>query len=87
LVVKRGGQGAIALRGEERIELPADRIHVADTTGAGDTFDAGFLSGWLRGMPLEECLRLGIICGGMTATQIGGFNGQPTWKQALARLR
>jgi len=87
LVVKRGGQGAIALRGEERIELPADRIHIADTTGAGDTFDAGFLSGWLRGMPLEECLRLGIICGGMTATQIGGFNGQPTWKQALARLR
>lgn len=87
LVVKRGGQGAIALQGEERIERPADRIDVADTTGAGDTFDAGFLSGWLRGMPVEQCLRLGIICGGMTATQIGGFNGQPTWEQALSRLR
>jgi len=87
LVVKRGGQGAMALQGEERIERPADRIDVADTTGAGDTFDAGFLSGWLRGMPVEQCLRLGIICGGMTATQIGGFNGQPTWEQALSRLR
>ena len=87
LVVKRGGQGAMAVRGKERIELPADCIDVADTTGAGDTFDAGFLSGWLRGMPLEQCLRLGIICGGMTATRIGGFNGQPTWEQALSRLR
>jgi len=87
LVVKRGGRGAIGLRGDERVELPADCIEVADTTGAGDTFDAGFLSGWLRGMPLEACVRLGIICGGMTATQIGGFNGQPTWEQALARLR
>ena len=86
LVVKRGAQGAIAVHGAERIAEPAAAIVVADTTGAGDTFDAGFLSGWLRDMPLESCLRLGIICGGMTAAQIGGFNGQPTWEQALARL-
>jgi sugar/nucleoside kinase (ribokinase family) len=84
LVVKRGAQGALAVRGVERVEIGAFPVRVVDTTGAGDSFDAGFLAGWLRGKPLRECLQLGAACGALTATIAGGFNGQPTWEEAQA---
>jgi len=84
LVVKRGAEGALAICGQERVEVPAFPVRVVDTTGAGDSFDAGFLAGWLRGEPLRQCLLLGAACGGLTTTRTGGFNGQPTWDEALA---
>jgi len=92
VAVKRGGEGATVARGElggslERISLPALAVQVVDTTGAGDTFDAGFLAGWLRGAPLAECLALGAVCGGLTCRCSGGFNGQPTWEEALTAAR
>lgn len=87
VVVKRGERGALAVRGAEREEVPAFPVPVADTTGAGDTFDAGFLAGWLRGEPLRRCLLLGAACAAMAVQQVGGFNGQPTWEEALAFLR
>jgi len=87
LAVKRGDKGAIAVRGTERVEVPAMPIVVVDTTGAGDTFDGGFLAGWLRGESLRRCAQLGAACGSSTATQVGGFNGQPTWSEALSLLK
>lgn len=87
LVVKRGGDGATGVSGEDRVDLSVFPVTVVDTTGAGDSFDGGFLAGWLRGLPLEDCLRLGLACGSLTTTQIGGFNGQPTWDQAVAYIR
>ena len=82
VAVKRGARGALAVRGQERASVPVLTAKVVDTTGAGDSFDAGFLAGWLRGLPLVSCLRLGAVCGALTIGQAGGFNGQPTWKEA-----
>jgi sugar/nucleoside kinase (ribokinase family) len=63
LVVTRSANGAVALAGGERAEVPAEPIdEVVDTTGAGDLFAAGFLFGHARGESLERCLRLGAIC-------------------------
>jgi len=84
LAIKRGAKGAIGLQGAERVDVPAFPIDVVDSTGAGDSFDAGFLAGWLRGESLERCVQLGAACGALTATQMGGFNGQPTWDEAMA---
>ena len=84
LVVKRGVKGALAVSNGERVDVPAFSVDVADTTGAGDTFDGGFLSGWLRGEPLERCLVLGTACSALTVTQVGGFVGQPTWEEAAS---
>jgi sugar/nucleoside kinase (ribokinase family) len=84
LVVKRGAAGATVFRGTERVDVPAFPVRVVDTTGAGDSFDGGFLAGWLRGEALRQCLLLGSTCGGLTTTRPGGFNGQPTWDEALA---
>jgi sugar/nucleoside kinase (ribokinase family) len=84
LVVKRGELGVLALRGRERVEVPAFPVDTRDATGAGDAFDAGFLAGWLRGLPLVQCLRLGCACGALCTTQMGGCKGQPTWAEAKA---
>lgn len=63
LVVTRGANGAVALGSGERAEVAAEPIdHVVDTTGAGDLFAAGFLYAHVRGLSLEQCLKLGAIC-------------------------
>ena len=63
LVVTRHEHGALATRGDERADVPAERIKkLVDTTGAGDLFAAGFLLGEARGLGLERSLRLGAIC-------------------------
>lgn len=63
LVVTRSEKGAMALQGDERVEVPAEPISaLVDTTGAGDMFAAGFLHGQAQGRGLEDSLRLGAIC-------------------------
>jgi sugar/nucleoside kinase (ribokinase family) len=63
LVVTRSEKGAMALQGDERIEVPAEPISaLVDTTGAGDMFAAGFLHGQAQGKGLRESLQLGAIC-------------------------
>ena len=62
LVVTRSEQGATAVAGVERADVPAEPIQqLIDTTGAGDLFAAGFLAGQARGLPLEASLKLGAI--------------------------
>lgn len=63
LVVTRSEKGAIALVGDERVEVPAEPIaRLVDTTGAGDMFAAGFLHGQAQGRSVRDSLRLGALC-------------------------
>jgi len=62
LVVTRSENGATAVSGGERADVPAEPIEqLVDTTGAGDLFAAGFLAGQARGLGLEASLKLGAI--------------------------
>lgn len=72
LVVKAGSQGAIAVRGNERIESAALSVNVVDPVGAGDSFDAGFLHAYLRGQDLSDCMLAGNAAGALCATRGGG---------------
>jgi sugar/nucleoside kinase (ribokinase family) len=68
------------------IHVPALPVDVVDTTGAGDSFDAGFLYGYLHGWPLERTLRLACACGSLSTRAPGGTAGQPTLDEALCAL-
>jgi sugar/nucleoside kinase (ribokinase family) len=86
VAVKRGGDGALAVRGAERASAPPLRVSVVDAVGAGDSFDAGFVCGALRGWELERALRLGVACGSLSTRAAGGTAAQPTLDEALAAI-
>ncbi len=72
LVATRSADGAVAVQNGERAQVAAEPIDkVVDTTGAGDLFAAGFLTGLTRGEDLETCLRMGAICAGEIISHIG----------------
>jgi len=83
VAIKLGADGAIARRGGETARAPAIPVEVVDTVGAGDTFDAGFLFGWLNGWSLEKTLSLAVVCGSLSARAAGGTSAQPTLDEAM----
>ncbi|HEX2524319.1 MAG TPA: carbohydrate kinase family protein, partial [Terriglobia bacterium] len=76
-VVKLGAQGSMTMRAREVIHFPAFPVDLVDTTGAGDSFNAGFLHAWLLASPLLECLRIGAACGALSTQGPGGTSAQP----------
>jgi len=72
VVVKMGPEGAMAQRGKERFTGPAVRVRAIDAVGAGDSFDAGFLSQYIRGVDIETCLAHGNMAGALSTTRPGG---------------
>jgi len=87
VVIKRGAKGAIAIRNNKNFADSGFRVKALDTTGAGDSFDAGFLSAYLMQQPVSECLRVGNACGALSAISIGGTAGQPTQAELQEFLR
>lgn len=73
VVVKLGSEGAMAQRGTERFMSPARRVESVDAVGAGDSFDAGFLHGYLHGGDLPACLAAGNLAGALSTTRSGGI--------------
>ncbi|RPI31859.1 MAG: carbohydrate kinase family protein [Chloroflexota bacterium] len=86
VAVKRGSSGALAQSGADVVSAPALPVAVQDTTGAGDTFDAGFIYGMLSGWKLSQALKLGSICGSLSTRGLGGTGAQPDLEEALQYL-
>jgi sugar/nucleoside kinase (ribokinase family) len=85
-VVKRGQLGCASLDEGQLLVVPAFAIDPVDSTGAGDSFDAGFLHAWLRGRPLLECMRWGSACGSLSTRRTGGTSGQASVAEVQALL-
>jgi sugar/nucleoside kinase (ribokinase family) len=84
-VIKLGARGALAVKDGEITSASGFKVEPTDTTGAGDSFAAGFVSSYLRGRSIAECLCAGNACGALSTLQAGGTAGQPT-RQALKRF-
>ena len=88
VVVKLGEQGAMAKQGSApAISLAAPVADVVDTVGAGDSFDAGFLFGFLSGWDPRRSLQLGLACGCLSTRKTGGTDGQPDLEEAMRFIR
>ncbi len=83
VALKLGALGALAERGDKIARTPALPVEVVDTVGAGDTFDAGFIYGFLHNWSLEKALQLGVACGSLSTQSAGGTFGQPTLEHAM----
>ncbi|HZF57724.1 MAG TPA: 5-dehydro-2-deoxygluconokinase [Rubrobacter sp.] len=84
VVLKVGAMGAIVFPEgipddlEDGVRVPGFPVEVFNSVGAGDAFMSGFLSGWLREEPLEDCLRLGNACGAIVVSRHGCSPAMPT---------
>ena len=84
VAVKLGQDGAIAKQGRAAaIHLPAPRVEAVDTVGAGDSFDAGFLFGFLSGWDVRRSLQLAVACGSLSTRKAGGADAQPDLEEAM----
>ena len=73
IVVKMGSKGSALLRnGNISIQPAFLNEDVADAIGAGDSFDAGFISKFVKGESAIECQRFGNLCGALNTTAAGG---------------
>lgn len=85
VVIKLGAKGAVAIKDGAVVSAPGFKVDTLDTTGAGDTFAAGFVSAHLEGLSFEECLRRGNACGALSTLKAGGTANQPD-RETLARF-
>jgi sugar/nucleoside kinase (ribokinase family) len=86
VAVKDGAAGGFAVAGDRLVRAPGLAIEIVDTTGAGDTFDAGFLCAWLAGEDLATAVRWGTAAGSLSTRGFGGTGGQPTRDELTAAM-
>ncbi len=86
VVVTRGAEGSIALVEGKLYEEPAVASLMVDATGAGDVFAAGYLTAKLRGLPVDEQLRVGNWAAAQAIGELGGSTGAPRWEQVESFL-
>jgi sugar/nucleoside kinase (ribokinase family) len=72
-VVKRGALGAIVQQGKDRQVVPPVRVTPVDMIGAGDSFNAGFLACYIRGLPPAQCAAFGNATGALSTLKSGGI--------------
>lgn len=73
LVIKRGNQGSTVFYENNLKDLPSFlNKKVIDTTGAGDSFNAGFILKYINGFNIEECQKFGNLMGAISTTAAGG---------------
>lgn len=76
-VATLGARGSMAEDGVVRAEAPVMPVRVVETTGAGDSFIAGFLIARLSGEDLSGCLARGSALAAQTCGHVGGFPQAP----------
>ena len=77
VAVKLGSRGCYVTDGRERHLMEAFKAKVADTTGAGDAFCAGFLYGLLKNKSLYDCGKLGNFVASRKVMKVGARAGLP----------
>lgn len=86
--VKLGGDGCIVDDGNKQIRVPAIPVEkVVDTTGAGDSFLAGMITAFLRGMELEPMARFANAVGGCCVQSLGASTGIRSFEETMKLLQ
>lgn len=86
VVLTRGAEGVLACADGELLNVPAFRVPVVDTTGAGDTFAGVLTAALMTGEPLAAVLRTASAAAALACTRAGAQVAQPSRDEVLALL-
>lgn len=86
VVLKLGANGSWATDGRQEWHVDVHRVPAVDPVGAGDAYTAGFLSAWLRGLPVPEAMREAAAVAALVVAAPGDVEGLPTAAQRDAVL-
>ncbi len=77
-VIKCGPDGAIAKWGDKVYKQKPFDLKAVDKTGAGDSFNAGFIYAFLKELDIKDCMTYGNACGSISITKLGGASSCPS---------
>ena len=79
VVLKKGVEGSLIRHQNKTYHIAVVPANSIDTTGAGDLYAAGFLYGWLNGLPLQKCGQIGALIAAKVIEVIGPKMNEQTW--------
>lgn len=86
-VIKMGGKGAAAITKDSTCMVDSFPVKAVDTTGAGDSFNAGFIYGFLKRASMKQCLQYANACGALSVTAYGGNTAFPEETKLMEFLK
>jgi sugar/nucleoside kinase (ribokinase family) len=84
--IKRGAEGVLVATSDDVFSEPAFRVRPRDTSGAGDAFDAAFITGLAHDLPVRQAAVLANAVGALTASKLGTGTRLPTREEVIAFL-
>lgn len=86
VVIKQGASGATAFHGGKSWHVPSYAVPVRDTTGSGDNFVAGFISGLASGLAVDHCLQRGAATAALSVQHVGASGGVESLNSVLQMI-
>lgn len=87
VIIKMGKNGAYLSSDQECSLIPGFTVNAVDTTGAGDSFNAGFGVSLAHGNNLRESVRFANAVGALSTTAEGAQSAMPNWDQVMAFIK
>ncbi|MCK4270935.1 MAG: carbohydrate kinase family protein [Methanogenium sp.] len=84
-VFTMSGDGSVLFEGGDVHRIPAINVELADPTGAGDAYRAGFLSAYRRGYVPLTCCKVGTVAASFVVEKVGCQTNLPDWERMKAR--
>jgi len=84
-IVTRGDKGCSVYARSTEVDIGAYKTKVADASGAGDAFNAGFIAGLLHNHDTYNCARVGAAAASFAIEQWGCQTNLPTWEAVMER--
>jgi len=86
--IKLGDRGSFIMNKDgDRIQAPAFKVEVVDTTGAGDGWNAGLIIGLCKGWDLKKCITVVNVIGALIVTKRGAITAMPYEEELIEFLK
>jgi sugar/nucleoside kinase (ribokinase family) len=86
-IVKTGKKGSLVKQGEETVQISPVNANALDTTGAGDSYSAGFLYGLTKGLSIRQCGDIASLVSSKAVEILGAKIPEPAWPELVLKVK